>query len=49
MEPAFFKQKDELRDSVTVTLPKHDKPFVLETDASIHAVGAVLLETEGED
>ena len=49
LEPGFFQQKDELRDGVTVTLPKQEKPFVLEPDASIHAGGAVLLESEGED
>ena len=40
--------KDELCDGVAVKLPNPDKPFVVETDAIIHAVGAVVLEREGE-
>ena len=48
LETAFAKLKDKLCDGVAVKLPNPDKPCVLETDASIHAVGAVLLQREGE-
>ena len=48
-ETAFAKLKDELCDGVAVKLANPDKPFVVEIDASIHAVGAVLLQREGED
>ena len=49
LETAFAKVKDELCDGVDVKLLNPDKPFVVETDATIHAVGAVLLQREGED
>ena len=48
LETAFANLKGELCDSVPLQLPNPDKPFVVETDASIHAVGAVLLQSEGE-
>ena len=48
LETAFAKLKGELCDSVALQLPNPDKLFVVETDASIHAVGAVLLQSEGE-
>ena len=46
---AFAKMKGELTDSVAVSLPNPDKPFVVETDSRIHADGAVLLQIEGEE
>ena len=49
LEMAFAKLKDELCDGGALKLPNPDKPFVVETDASIHAVGAVLLQSEGEE
>ena len=49
LETAFAKLNDELCDVVAVKLPNPDKPFVVETDASVHAIGAVLLQREGED
>ena len=48
LETAFAKLKGELCDSVALQLPNPHKPFVVQTDASIHAVGAVLLQSEGE-
>ena len=32
-----------------MNLPNPDKPAVLETNASIHAVGAVVLQSDGEE
>ena len=49
VESAFAKLKDDLCDGVTVKLPNPDKPFVVESHASVHAVGAVLLQSEEED
>ena len=49
LEMAFANLKDELCDGVAVKLPNPDKSFVVETDASTHAVGAVLLQREGEE
>ena len=43
---AFDMLKDELWDGVAIQLPNPDKPFVVETDASIHAAGAVLFQSE---
>ena len=48
LEMAFTKLTDELCDGVAVNLPNPDKPFVVEIDASLNAVGAVLLQIEGE-
>ena len=48
LETGFVKLKDELRKGVALKLPNPDKPFVVETDASIHAVGALVLQGEGE-
>ena len=48
LETAFAKLKDELCDGVALKLPNPDKPFVMDTYASIHAVGAVLLQSEGK-
>ena len=45
---AFANLKGDLCDSVALQMPNPDKPFLVETDASIHAVGAVLLQSEGE-
>ena len=49
LEMAFAKLKDELCDGVAVMLPNADKPFVVETYASIHVIVAVLLQREGEE
>ena len=49
LETALAKLKDHLCDGVAVRLPNPDKPFVVETAASIDAVGAVLLQSEGEE
>ena len=49
VESAFGKQKDELCDGIAVNLPNPNKPFVVETDSSVHAAGAVLLQNEGEE
>ena len=38
-----------LCDSVAVKLPNTDNPFVVETDATVHAIGAILLQSEGEE
>ena len=48
LETAFAKLKDELCDGVEVKLPNPDKRFVVGNDGSIHAVGSVLLLSEGE-
>ena len=48
-EKAFDRLKEELCKLVAIWLPNTDKPFVVETDASIHADGAVLLQNEGEE
>ena len=47
-ENAFAKLKGEFCDGVAVNLPNPDKPFVMDTYASIHAVGAILLQSEGK-
>lgn len=41
-EQAFAKIKEAFRKEVTLSLPDHDQPFVLECDASDVAAGAVL-------
>ena len=47
-EMGFAKPKDELSDGFAVKLPNPHKTFFVETDASVHAVGAVVLPSEGE-
>ena len=50
LETAFAKLKHELCDVVGIPLPNPDKPFlVVETDAGLHGIGGLLLQTEGED
>ena len=39
----------KLCDCLTVHLPNNNNPFVVQTNASIHAVEAVLLQSEGEE
>ena len=46
LERAFAKLKGDLSNSVALQLPNPDKPFVVETDASIHEVGADFFEEE---
>ena len=41
--------KDEHCDGGALRLPNTDKPFVLETDGSIHALHAVLLQSEEDE
>ena len=48
-QTAFAKLKGELCDSVALQLPNPNKPFVVETNARTYAVGAVLLQSEGEE
>ena len=48
LETAFAKLKDEPCDGIAVRLPNPDKPLIVETDASLYAVRAVLLQREGE-
>ncbi len=43
-QEAFFKLKDHLRDAQALYHPDFSAPWVLRTDASTHAVGAVLLQ-----
>ena len=49
LSDAFVKLKSDLCDSVALKLPNPEKPFVLETDASSVAVGAVLKQMDGEE
>ena len=49
LSDAFVKLKSDLCDSVALKLPKPEKPFVLETDASSVAVGAVLKQMHGDE
>ena len=49
LEMSFSKVKDELCTGVAVKLPNQDKSFVVEGDASVHALAAVLLQSEGEE
>ena len=46
---AFDKLMRYLCDCVAVKLPKPEKPFVLETDASSVAFGGVLNQFDGEE
>ena len=47
LEMAFAILKYELCNGVVVKLPNPNKPFVLKTYASVHALGAVLRQREG--
>ena len=49
LKTAFLKLKDELCDGVAVKLQNPDKPFVVDTDPPIHAGGAVVRKSEGEE
>ena len=49
LEKAFAKMKAELCDEVAKLLPNPDKPFVVETDATIHALGALIPQCDGEE
>ena len=49
METASSKLKDELCDGIAVKLSNSDKAFVVEPDASAHALGAVQLQSELEE
>ena len=42
-------QKHDLFDGLAVKLANPDKPIAVETEASIHDVGAVLLKSEVEE
>ena len=46
LETGFGICEDELCDCVAVKLQNPDNPFVVETDANINSVGAVLLQSE---
>ena len=48
LETAFGKLKGERSDGAALGLPCPDKTFVVETDASENAVGAVLIQSEGK-
>ena len=48
LETAFAKLKEELCDCVAVRLPNPDNPLLVDYASSIHAIGAVLLQTERE-
>ena len=47
LEMAISKLKDEICDVVSVQWPYPGQPFEVETNASLHAIGAVLLQSEG--
>ena len=48
-ETAFQTLKDRLTSQPILRLPDPDKPFVLRTDASQQAIGAVLLQADQDD
>ena len=41
-EQAFVALKDKLATAPVLTIADENKPFVVHTDASAHAIGAVL-------
>ena len=49
LSDAYMRLKSDLCDSVALKLPNPEKPFVLETDASSVAVGAVLKQMDGDE
>ena len=49
LSDSFPKLNSYLCDSVALKLPNPEKPFLLETDASSVAVGAVLKQMDGEE
>ena len=49
MEQAFANLKDDICDGVAVKVLNPDKPFVVETDRSIHSGGAILVQSEMEE
>ena len=48
LQTAVAKFKDELLDGVAVKFANQAKRFLVETYAGIHALGAVLLQSEGD-
>ncbi|XP_070203545.1 uncharacterized protein [Littorina saxatilis] len=48
MQSAFQSLKDVLTSKPVMLLPDNDKPFVLRTDASDYAIGAVLMQDNGK-
>ena len=49
LSDAFAKWKSDLSESIALKLPNPEKPFMLETDGSSVAVGAVLKQMNGEE
>ena len=49
LRASFAALKKELCDSVSVRIPNPERPFIVETDASLIAVGAVLKQSDTEE
>ena len=47
-QESFDRLKDALTSSPILAYPNYDKPFILETDASLKGLGAVLLQEDDE-
>ena len=43
-ENSFLKKKELIARTPALTLPDHNNPFIIETDASKFAIGGVLLQ-----
>ena len=47
-QESFDRLKDALTSSPILAYPNYDKPFILETDASLKGLGAVLLQEDDD-